>query len=206
MLISEMPYSGDPGSNFETKDHQNLNSGGQSNEFIEKTTSAVNPRFPTFNQQNIVSSGLDPNSISFRKKMSNTNQRFPSNPMYTSSEFFNFYGVLNFKVKKFNKGLLKDAFDLIFERACDVEGRHRMLAFGTLVKKDHTLLQLNRLATEVNRRFNIKNQNLFRMSKGITNKAKICLRMLRLFRKGSYQNRNRQSNSPRSYMGKIRFY
>lgn len=153
--------------------------------FIEKETSASpNPRFPTFQQSRpFVNSGIDPNSLSFRKK-GGVPQRFPENPKYSSSEFFNFYGVLNFKVKKFNKSLLKEAFDEIYERACDVESKHRMLAYGTLVKKDNTLLHLSRLATEVNRRFNIRNQTLFRMTKGLSGKAKICLRMMKLFRRG----------------------
>lgn len=189
------PYSQEGGSVFETGDrqltnsNQNLNSGTLgSDDFLEKPVSgAPNPRFPTFHQpQHFVKAQADPNSLSFRKKMAPTNNRFPSNPKYASSEFFNFYGVLNFKVKKFNKFLIKEAFDLIYDRACDMESRHRMFAYGTLVRKDNCLLQLSRLATEVNRRFNIRNQNLFRMAKGLTSKAKICLRMLKLFRKGQF--------------------
>jgi hypothetical protein len=208
-----MPLSGEQGSNFQTKEKKlsnvNMHSGTmRSDEFMENPTRGANPRFPTFHQQqNLITSELDPNSISFRKKNPELSQGFPSNPKYASSEFFNFYGVLNFKVKKFNKGLLKEAFDHIFERACDAESRHRMLAFGTLVKKDNTLLQLNRLATEVNRRYNIKNQNLFRMSKGVTNKAKACLRMLRLFRKGGFRNMpSHNKSSPRGYMGSFSFF
>ena len=141
--------------------------------------------------------------MSFRKKTgSQQNARLPLNSMYSSPEFFNFYGVLNFKVKKFNKVLLNEAFGNIYERACDVESRHRMLAFGTLIKKDYSLLQLSRLATEVNRRYNIKNQNLFRITKGLMNKAKICLRMLRMFRTGHPQRQSPMGNN-NHYMGRL---
>lgn len=189
-----------------TTSNVNVNSGGpESEDFHEKSTSAVNPRFPTFHQpQNLVRSELDSNAISFRKKMEKTQQNFPLNSKYTSSEFFNFYGVLNFKVKKFNKGVVRDAFESIFDRACNVESRHRMLAFGMLVRKDNVLLNLNRLSTEVNRRFNIRNQNLFRISKGLKNKAKICLRMLKLFRTGELRHARRTPHKEQpSYAGRI---
>ena len=178
-----------------------------SEDFIENPTSNFsNPRFPTFQQkQNLRVSELNPNSMSFRKKIDSSNRvQLPSNSKYTSPEFFNFYGVLNFKVRKFNKVQLNEAFNNIFERACNVESRHRMLAFGTLVKKDHCLLQLSRLATEVNRRFNIKNQNLFRIAKKLMNKAKICLRMLRLFRTGNHQRMSPMMNK-NQYNGNYTF-
>ena len=182
-----------------------MDSGHQgSEEFTENPTlNFKNSRFPTFQQeQNFRKSGHQQNSMSFRKKVgSQTNAHLPLNSMYSSPEFFNFYGVLNFKVKKFNKVLLNEAFGNIYERACEVESRHRMLAFGTIMKKDYFLLQMSRLATEVNRRYNIKNQNLFRITKGLMNKAKICLRMLRMFRTGRQQ-RHSPMGSNSQYMGK----
>jgi hypothetical protein len=182
-----------------------MNSGTLGSEdFMEKPVQGKNnPRFPTFQQnRNYPNNKINENTLSFRKKMSSGNHSFPSNPKYASSEFFNFYGVLNFKVKKFNKVLLREAFSNIYDRACDVESHQRMFAFGTLVKKDNSLLQLSRLATEVNRRFNIRNQNLFRMTKGLNSKAKICLRMLKLFRKGNFQRPSpRQMGNHQSYIG-----
>lgn len=177
-----------------------------SEEFMEKPVqNKANPRFPTFHQNNhFANVNAKPDTLSFRKKLSSSNHNFPTNPKYASSEFFNFYGVLNFKVKKFNKVLLREAFANIYDRACDVESHQRMFAFGTIVKKDHSLLQLSRLATEVNRRFNIRNQNLFRMTKGLNTKAKNCLRILRLFRKGNFKRPTpRNFGDHQSYIGML---
>ena len=158
-----------------------MNSNGSINQdrpgnYIINKKKKKQPRFPTFQDPKI----MNPESVNSHNN--NTMDSFKSpdsmgNSEYTRPEFFNFYGVLNFKVRKYNKSRVSKAFDLIYERACDVDSKIRLFAFASLLKKDHVLLQLARLGTEVNRRFNAKNQNLFRMSKSLNTKKKICMRM-----------------------------
>lgn len=178
-----------------------------SGDFIDHNLKvSENPRFPTFqNDEYIMSNEEQKKSLSFGKKFQNNQVNyFEGNSLYNRSEFFNFYGVLNFKVRKYNKRLLAEAFERIFETACDIESKMRIFVFGTLVKKDNLIHHLARLSTEINRRFNIKNQCLFKMCKNLNIKKKICLRMFKLMRSGNNVNMSRLSiTDANTYVGKL---
>lgn len=118
------------------------------------------PQFEIFNQER-------PKNLSFRKKFAqNQSEGYEIEGIpeaYSRPEFFNFYGVLNFKVRKYNRKLLKEAFEEIFERSVDFESRLKVFACGQLIKKDRFFMDLERLKNEVNRRNFIRKNTIFKL-------------------------------------------
>ena len=162
------------GPNLDTK-NSNFNSfeNGQqlSNEFSSHDVVSNQRQDPPANQDFPIFENNSPpqntKNISFRKK-------FDQNPqpqyqqeglpeIYARSEFFNFYGVLNFKVRKYNRRLMRQAFEDIFERSVDFESRIKVFACGQLIKKDRFFMDLDRLKNEVNRRNFIRKNTIFKL-------------------------------------------
>lgn len=122
------------------------------------------------------------------------------------TELLNFFGVLNFRVKKYNKNLLEKAFDCIYNKYLEKESKLQMLAFGCLVKKDKFLLDLERLSKEVIRRANSKQESIFRINKVFNSKKKYCLNMIRLFCSGNIMDYSNLSiTDAGTYVGNIIF-
>ena len=115
----------------------------------------------------------------------------------------NFFGVLNFKIKRHNKKLIEYAFENLFNKAVKVESRLHVYAFGSILKKDLLFDNLKRLSTEVNRRYNIKNQFIFKFSKSLNTKKKKCLKILRVFAAGNLMDYTNMSvTDAATYVGK----
>lgn len=96
-----------------------------------------------------------------------------------SVDMLNFLGILNFKVKKYNKKVVEKSFDLLFQKAVTDElfDRLRNLAFE--LKKEQFFFALAKMGIETNRRANIKSQTVYRLSKTLFLKKRWCLNFLR---------------------------
>ena len=99
-------------------------------------------------------------------------------------ELINFFGVLNFKIQKYNKKLKFKSFDNIFQRAVSEELKAKLRVLGRDTKKDNFLLSLAKLSVEVNRRLHLKNHTIYKMNKGMILKRKLVLRIFRMFIRG----------------------
>lgn len=122
------------------------------------------------------------NNMSFGNKKSFQNQLSQNKEShFNRSELLNFFAVLNFKIKRYNKKLLTETFDRIFDRAACVDAKMQLFAFGSIIRKDLLFDHLDRVATEVNRRFNIKNHFVFKIAKSLNTKKKKVFRIFRNF-------------------------
>lgn len=126
---------------------------------------------------------------------------------FDQGELLNFFGVLNFKIKRYNKKLLLNAFDMIFNRVASMDAKMQVFAFGNIIKKDLFFDHMNRIATEVNRRYNIKNQFIFKIAKSLNTKKKKMLKMLRHFNLGNYVDYTDMSvTDAATYVGRFLYY
>lgn len=103
---------------------------------------------------------------------------------------FNFFGVLNFKLKKYNKSHLREAFEAIKDKSKDKYFHLLLKSTAMFLSKDNLILQLVKASIEVNRRNNIRNQTVFKMSRFLNLELKNVLRILTL---------NAKQRQPKSY-------
>ena len=91
---------------------------------------------------------------------------------------FNFFGVLNFKIRKYNMGKMREAFWMIKNKSRQ-EYFHLLLKSTALfASKDNVILQVVKLSIEVNRRNNIRNQTVFKLSRYLTARMKNAIRIM----------------------------
>jgi hypothetical protein len=185
-LIKPETNSPLPISHFSKKKNTNsINpSSNQFNELSPDFISNQKPDDPPSFEQIQIRMG---NNMSFGANNSFKHQ-FPNKKESTldHTELLNFFGVLNFKIKRYNRKMLLSAFDNIFNRVACMDAQMQMFAFGNIIKKDLFFDHLDRVATEVNRRYNIKNQIIFKIAKNFNTKKKKVLKALRYFSSGNY--------------------
>lgn len=105
-----------------------------------------------------------------------------ANPMLRKKEdLFNFFGVLNFKIRRFNRNIMQRSFIAIEETARDKYFQLLLKSTALITFRDFFIAQVHDLSIEVNRRNNLKHQTMFKMSKNINGEMKMCLKVLRLF-------------------------
>lgn len=161
-----------PNLNSKNSNFNSFENGQQlSNEFSSQDVLSNQRQDPPANQDFPLFQNNSPpqntKNLSFRKKFNPKSQPHYQQEglpeIYARSEFFNFYGVLNFKVRKYNRRLVRQAFEDIFQRSVDFESRIKVFACGQLIKKDRFFLDLDRLKNEVNRRNFIRKNTIFKL-------------------------------------------
>lgn len=111
-------------------------------------------------------------------------------------DLFNFFGVLNFKIKKYNRDLMNQGFYEIKDKSRQEYFHLLLKSTALLASKDNIILQLVKLSIEANRRNNIRQQTVFKMSRYLNIRLKHILRILQMFsrsRARNYRNYHQQS-------------
>ena len=134
-----------------------------------------------------------------KKDYYNSNGRPISPGTRQKEDLFNFFGVLNFKIRKYNKQKLRESFWMIMNRSRD-EYFHLLLKSTALfASKDDFILQIVKLSIEANRRNNIRNQTVFKMSTSLNIRLKSVLHILASFSRSRAGYNNRRN--PKYYSG-----
>lgn len=118
--------------------------------------------------------------------------------MKEKEDLFNFFGVLNFKIKKYNRSQMHEAFYLLQEKSRDEYFHLLLKSTGLFASKDNLILQMVKLGIEVNRRNNIRNQTVFKMSRFLNNRLKHIMRFISMFSKARGQSLRKDQ---RYYLG-----
>lgn len=118
---------------------------------------------------------------------------------YDSAEedLFNFFGVLNFQVKKLNQRHLRDAFYKICDSSRDEYCNLLLQSTAQFLFRDSFVWDLSKLSIEVNRRDNLRQQAVFKMMRACGMRLKRVLRVLSLHAQGAQRHRRQPNYSGR---------
>lgn len=93
-------------------------------------------------------------------------------------QVFDFLGLLSFKLKKQNRLAAAEAFGLIWAESRAGSVRRRLRRMGHSLRKASLVELLAKLGVEVNRRNNVRNQTLFKLSRLLDARLRRVLRAL----------------------------
>jgi hypothetical protein len=177
-----------PASHFSKNNHSNKNNKDIQSQPNNPLTDQFNEPKPNFisNQNELEPPSFNQIQIRMGNNMSFGNKKTFKNELslqrelnFDKSELLNFFGVLNFKIKRYNKKILLEAFDKIFDVAAKKDARMKVFAFGSIIRKDLVFDHLERMKIEVNRRVHIKNHFVFKIAKSLNTKKKKVFKVFR---------------------------
>lgn len=115
--------------------------------------------------------------------------------------FFNFFGVLNFKIRKANKKMMNEAFSYIYDYSNDSFKKDLLVDKAHALRKKFIKQDIKNLAIAVNRRNYLKKVSVFKISENSIKMLKKCWESLR-------QVSHEQSKIPKSrnIVGKISLF